>query len=187
MMLCDVYLMLLAANSWTKSNLGNHIGAMHAKTPSQVPNLSEKLITGEAFPKEEARLCWNDFKEKWKNIETVTILIFIVMQTKRYPFLDNTVNTRNFVNIFDGKEKRRENCMWTNKLFNWDWLFFQERSKGCSTESLSVLFTWQVKRKIFLVLACVLLTKKMKCAKHNEVQIFQRQFSMIFWCWPQIN
>lgn len=68
---------------------------MHAKSLSQVPNLTEKLITGKAFPKEKARLCWNDFKIKVKNRETVTILIFIVMQTKRYQFLDNTVNTSN--------------------------------------------------------------------------------------------
>lgn len=43
-------------------------------------------------------------------------------------------------------------------------------------KDLSVPFTW----KIFLVLACVLLIKKTKCAKHNELQIFQKQFSMIF-------
>lgn len=28
-----------------------NIGAIHAKTPSEVPNLREKLTTGEAFPK----------------------------------------------------------------------------------------------------------------------------------------
>lgn len=52
--------------------------------------------------------------------ETVTILIFIVMQTKRCAFLDITVNIRNFVTILGGKEKKKgmENCTWTNILFN---------------------------------------------------------------------
>lgn len=70
MLLCDVCIMPLAANSWAKSNLGNQTGAMHAKSPSQVPNLREKLTMGEAFPKETPRLCWNGFKEERKKRET---------------------------------------------------------------------------------------------------------------------
>lgn len=81
----------------------------------------------------------------------------------------------------DGKEKSRgmENCVWRNTLFKQrGCLFFQERSKGYSTESLSVLFTCQLKGQMFLLLACDLPTEKMKCVKNIYAQIFQKRFSM---------
>lgn len=44
-------------------------------------------------------------KNEKRETLTITVFIFVVMQTKKCTFLDNTVNTRNFVNIFNGKEE----------------------------------------------------------------------------------
>lgn len=80
------------------------------------------------------------------------------------------------------KRRCMENCLWRNTLFKQrGWLFFQERSKGCPTESLSVLFSCQSKGQIFLVLACDLLTEMMKCVKLIYAQIFRKQFFNDLW------